>query len=49
MGKDPVADVYWVFPKIGGNPKMDGYNGKTRLKWMSWGTTIFGNIHMAVS
>ena len=49
MGKDPLADVYCVFPKIEGKPKMDGYNGKTRLKWMSWGSTIFGNIHMAVS
>ena len=38
--------IHWrmyigCFQKIGGNPIMDGYNGKTRLKWMSLGYHYF--------
>ena len=39
----------WVFPKIGGNPKMDGENnGKPYFLMDDLGgkPTIFGNIHV---
>ena len=43
---DDGAKKYMDVFKKNGIPKMDGLQWKTLLKWMIWGTTIFGNIHM---
>ena len=39
-----LAGVIWVFPKIG-VPQNGWFMMENPIKWMIWGTTIFGNIH----
>ena len=48
VGPISASSLGAFFPKIGGKPQMDGLWWKTLLKWMIWGTPIFGNTHFLV-